>query len=157
MSTNSQPIVLVIIPQAASPHVLTNWGGPSSADFVIPQNPAPEATILRRPLSPARVDAVITHLSDSVDPVELSTSAALETVFPGRTRTQPAANEIREEMAEELEKQLAERTYELHEAHALIDVLSNAAHLERTRGNLGKIHAALKGAQRQVLNREATR
>ncbi len=157
MFTDSQPIVLVVIPPAASPHVLTNWGGRSCADFVIPQNPAAEATFLTRSLSPARVDAVITHLSDSVDPIELSTSAALDTVFPGRTRTQPAANETREEMVEELEKQLAERTHKLHEAHALIDVLSNAAHLERTRGNLSKIHTALKGVQHQVLNHETTR
>jgi chromosome segregation ATPase len=64
-----------------------------------------------------------------------------------------------------LEERLKQRTEELSQASALIDDLkrekqrleSAAAHLERTRTNLGKIHDTLRGVQDQVLSREPTR
>lgn len=67
------------------------------------------------------------------------------------------------EVIGELEGCLDQRTQQLHQAVNVISNLlrekkqlqSKAAALEQTRGNLGKIHATLKGVQEQVSEREA--
>ena len=116
------------------------------------------------------------HLAVADDPVDSSAFTAAEEAFLRRflRRSLPPAyvdaviryvSRSRKECVEDLEKHLQRRTRQLYQAVDVIEDLirerrqlqSNAACLERTRSNLSKIRATLRGVQHQMLNRETTR
>ncbi len=90
---------------------------------------------LKRSLPPAYVDAVIRIVSRS-----------------------------REEMIEDLESCLGQRTQQLHQAVSVIQNLmreknelqGKVVRLDQMRGNLDKIHATLKGVHHEISDRETT-
>ncbi|MFC1596761.1 hypothetical protein ACFL5Q_02335 [Planctomycetota bacterium] len=119
---------------------------------------------------------------EPANPIALPTSATPEAASPGRTGCLTVADETPdtaflgqpppsayidavmallpvcvEDMVEGLETDLEQRTQELCQAKAVINVLSNAACLGRARANLSDIHASLKAIQREILDRETRR